>query len=439
MLSRRSFLAIAGGAAATSAAAGAGVWAALLRDHVDHAIGAAADTGPSGAAGLAPAGATTTTTRSTSDHVLVVLQLGGGNDGLNTLVPVSGRYRDARPTLAIAESRLVGIGTAGYGLHPALAPLAARWKTGHAAAFEGIGMRTQSRSHFKAMDTWWAGTDGAASTTGWLGRWLDATEGTTPNPLRSISLGTGAPALVGDRSLPTVVLSPAQFALRLPRTTDAAAVTKAFLATAAPAAAAPWQAAAQAAIPSALDAIAVLDKVRSKATSDDAPESGTTTTARPAADSATSLLQSAAGIIELGIGTRVILVGISGFDTHADELDRHEALLTDVANGVTAFFDRLEKAGKADKVLLLTTSEFGRRVAENASGGCDHGLGGMQFVVGPAVKGGQVVGDSGLDRLVDGDMPIGIDTRSLYAIGLDWLGGPTDELLGGRYDRYGLL
>ena len=239
MLSRRAFLAMAGGAAATSAGVGAAVWAALVRDHVDDALAGAS--GSTASELPAASGPTRSSAASTAAHVLVVLQLGGGNDGLNTLVPAVGRYRDARPKIAIPEAQLVSIDTPGYGLHPALAPLRGRWNAGQIAAFEGIGLRAQTRSHFKAMDTWWAGTDGATSTTGWLGRWLDATEAATPNPLRSISLGTGAPALIGERSLPTVVLSPAQFALRLPRTTDAKAVTAAFLATAAPASAAPWQ------------------------------------------------------------------------------------------------------------------------------------------------------------------------------------------------------
>ena len=152
----------------------------------------------------------------------------------------------------------------------------------------------------------------------------------------------------------------------------------------------------------------------------------------------------------------MILVGAGGFGTHADQTARHSARLDDVARGGTGVFDRLtlrgsagrvaprpaiayERRGIAAGVLLLTTSEFGRRVAENAAGGTDHGLGGTQFVMGPAVRGGRVVGDPGLDRLVDGDQPIGIDARSSYAVALDWLGGPTDDLLGGRFDRYGLL
>jgi uncharacterized protein (DUF1501 family) len=287
-----------------------------------------------------------------------------------------------------------------------------------------------------------------ASTTGWLGRWLDATAPDVPDAVRAISLGTGAPALRGLRSLPTVVLDPAAFDVRVPRNAARAAVTTALRATAAPVSPAPWLAAAQAAVPAALDAITVLDKATAPkgasagaapkgASAGAAPKGATTDAAK--AGSANALLQAAAGIIELGVGTRVLLVGISGFDTHAGQLDRHAALLDDVGRGVAAFFDRLEASGHAGDVLLMTTSEFGRRVAENGSGGCDHGSGGVQFVVGPAVRGARVVGEASLDRLADGDVPIGIDARSLYAVGLDWLGGPTDDLLGGRFDRYGIL
>ena len=167
------------------------------------------------------------------NRVLVVLQLSGGNDGLNTLIPSDARYRDARHTLAIPEADLVAINAAGYSLHPSLAPLAPLWNQGTVTAFEGIGMKDQSRSHFKAMDTWWSATPGASSQTGWLGRWLDATEkGKAPNPLRAVALGGGSPALVGLRSLPTVVISPAEFTLRTPRGCDAKTLTDAFLATA---------------------------------------------------------------------------------------------------------------------------------------------------------------------------------------------------------------
>ena len=191
-------------------------------------------------------------------------------------------------------------------------------------------------------------------------------------------------------------------------------------------------AAAQQSFPDTLEAIEVLQKVRTQA-------SGQSATVRNGAQGATALLQSAAGIIEQGIGTQVILVAVNGFDTHADQLDRQSTLLTDVGEGIAQFMSRLQQAGKADDVLLITTSEFGRRVAENASIGTDHGNGNVAFVVGTGINGGKVVGDLGLGTLVDGDLPISIDTRSLYSVALDWLGGPTDSVLGGTFDRYAIL
>jgi uncharacterized protein (DUF1501 family) len=190
-------------------------------------------------------------------------------------------------------------------------------------------------------------------------------------------------------------------------------------------------AAAQQSFPDTIDAIDVLQKVRTQA-------AGQSPTVRNGALGVTALLQSAAGIIEQGIGTQVILVAVSGFDTHADQLDRQSNLLADIGDGVAQFVTRIQKAGKADDVLLVTTSEFGRRVAENASG-TDHGTGNVMFVVGNGINGGKVIGDLGLAALVDGDIRVAVDTRSLYSVALDWLGGPTDAVLGATFDRYGVL
>jgi len=113
-------------------------------------------------------------------------------------------------------------------------------------------------------------------------------------------------------------------------------------------------------------------------------------------------------------------------------------LLADVARGIDGFLASIEAQGRADDVVLMTTSEFGRRVGENGSG-TDHGQASVQFVAGAPVATAQVVGTSDLGHLDQGDLPIAVDTRSLYAAALDWLGGPTDDVLGGTYDRLGLL
>jgi len=123
---------------------------------------------------------------------------------------------------------------------------------------------------------------------------------------------------------------------------------------------------------------------------------------------------------------------VHGFDTHSYQRSAHEELLTNLADGLASFHQRLEADGHADRVLIMTTSEFGRRLQENGSAGTDHGTAGTQFIIGPNQG---IIGQVDLDNLVDGDVPIYVDTRSMYATALDWLGGPTDEILGQKYDR----
>src|SRR5690606_19968822 len=197
----------------------------------------------------------------------------------------------------------------------------------------------------------------------------------------------------------------------------------------APVSAAPSLAAAQRAVPTTVSAVDLLARAQAGAGVDDpSVRHGRTT----------RLLETAARIVGLDVGTQVLVVGVEGFDTHGRQADRHADLLADVAGGIGAFLDEMARQGRADDVLVLTTSEFGRRVAENGSLGTDHGFGNVAFLAGAPVRGG-LVGETGLDRLVDGDLPVEIDTRSLYAVALDWLGGPTDEILGASYDRFDLL
>lgn len=283
-------------------------------------------------------------------------------------------------------------------------------------------MPQQSRSHFQAMDTWWSGVPGSPSQTGWLGRWLDLTvdaeRNGVPDPLRAIALGGGSPALVGLETMATAIRNPAEFNLMTQPGTDTDALVAAFLATSAPLVTEPTLAAAQQAIPGTLDAVALL-----AATSSGTDDLGYESNTPGAGQSAVDLLDTAARIIGMDIGTRVLTVGVSGFDTHAGQLDNHDALLRDIGTALEQFFARLDESGDRDRVMVVTTSEFGRRVRENGSGGTDHGNGGLQFVFGPAVNGGVVHGGYELDSLDNGDIPLAIDTRSVYGAALEWLGG----------------
>jgi uncharacterized protein (DUF1501 family) len=365
--------------------------------------------------------------------VLVVVQLSGGNDAVNTLAPIGdGRYHDLRPALALADDGVVAVpGRTDLALHKALTPLVPLLEAGRIALVPGVGFAADSRSHFDSLASWWTASPEHTQSTGWIGRWLDASGVAEDNPLAAVSLGSGAvPALRADHALATAVNDLAGFKLRS-RGTSAA---DAFLATSTPASTDALLASAQAAVSTAGRALDVLGKAQTSGNAVEGDDSEPDAAGGPI----TSGLQAAAEVIDLGVGTRVLLVGGSGFDTHAQQAATHAALLGDLATGVAGFFTALEQKGHLDKVLLLTTSEFGRRVAENGSGGSDHGLGGVQLLVGSSVHGG-VHGDVDLGDLVDGDLRAATDARSLYANALDWLGGPTDDVLGSAYDRLDLV
>jgi uncharacterized protein (DUF1501 family) len=351
-------------------------------------------------------------------RTLVVVELRGGNDGLATVVPDDGRLRDARPTLAADEAALLRpAGLDGASFHPALAPLVGHWEAGRLAVVQGLGFEHPGRSHFECEQHWWDGTTPhEPSPTGWLGRWLDATapEGEQP-PLRGVALGSTAPVLRAARATSTVVLDPLAFT---PTTT-----ARALAAVPSVSATDPVVAATQRAI---VDAVAAGDTLA-------APLSAVAPGERP---SLTGDLAVAADLLAADLGIEVLVVGGGGFDTHAEQAPTHAALLADLATGLDALWSSVEASGRAGEVLVVTTSEFGRRVQENGSAGTDHGLAGCQFVLG-AARGG-VVGAVDLGDLIDGDLRPTVDPRSLFASALRWLGGPVDEVLDG-YEDLGIV
>jgi uncharacterized protein (DUF1501 family) len=422
-LSRRGFLGLAGGATVGAAVAGSALWATARGDGSEGvSVPAAGEPRPA-----------------RPGRVLVVVQLNGGNDGLNTLVPAGdGRYHDLRPTLGVPDADVVPLaGLDRFGLHPALAPLAPLWDAGRLAAVAGIGLPGQTRSHFAAIDAWASAAPGAPARTGWLGRWLDLT-GADPDPLRAVVLGGGSGSVRAERTIATTVLDPASFAFASPRGVDPSAFRTALLDLGPDGDSAGPVADARRAVPAALSAVDLLASAR-EAPDGAAGSDGSDGTGE--ARSVTSLLATAARIIELDVGTEVIVVMGDDFDTHAGQAERHPRLLTDLAGGLSGFMTAMDAQGRADDVLVVTTSEFGRRAAENGSG-TDHGNASVQFVVGSAAAPRTVVGDLALGDLVDGDLKAVVDTRSLYAAALDWLGGDgavTDEVLGAPYDRSGLV
>ncbi len=443
MLSRRTLLLGAGGTVIT--AGGVAAWFA------SRPTGTSTTTAPTTAPATAPATAPTavggnvTSTAPVvpgptspapavpvvpvSDRVLVVVQMGGGNDALNTLVPVTGSYHDARPTIGLADDALLALpGDVGYGLHPALAPLTPSLDTGRVGVVAGIGFEHPDRSHFAALDMWWSAAPGDTFRTGWLGRWLDATAaapGGELDVLRAVGLGGAVPALRADLTQAIGVNQIERFVLP---TDDDAVITA-------------WASldAAHTSAREAAEAFAGLSPRGTAAGSASTPAGASL----GSGDTVIDRLRAAAELIIAEAGVRVVHVSMNGFDTHAGQLDRHELLLGELASGIAAFQHRLAEAGQSHRVLLVTTSEFGRRVTENGSSGTDHGKAGVQFVVGDAVSTagtGVVFGTLDPGDLVEGDLRPVVDPRSLYATALDWVGADAagaiaDGVLGAAYER----
>ena len=352
---------------------------------------------------------------------LVVVQLNGGNDGLNTVVPVVGQYHDARPSLGLADTDLVALsGETEVGLHPALQPLVPLWDAGQLALVRGIGFQDPDRSHFVSMDRWWRADDVHAP--GWLGRVLDDLP-TEPDALYATALGGSTPILAGANRQGASVGSPSGFRFQ---TLDPDTVRL----LSSPPSDTPLMAAAQHAFARAVDAVTDFDTAM-KSADDDAGDDD-----REGGATIAGGLQLAARLLAADVGTQVVVVSAGGFDTHSGQADTQHRLLADFAAGVTAFFESASAAGL--DVLLVTTSEFGRRVQENGSGGTDHGAGNVSFAVGPGVQGG-VVGSVDLTDLLDGDVRPTVDPRTMYTACLDWIGADPVTVLGKRYDEVELL
>jgi uncharacterized protein (DUF1501 family) len=415
-LPRRRFLSLAGGTAG-ALALGACEW----QEQVAESVASSTTSSTIASTSTSIVGTEPVATR----PVLVVVNLGGGNDAINTVVPLTGKYHDLRPAVGIDDADLLPIG-GGHGLHPSLAPLLPYWDSGELAVAQGVGIAGQSRSHFAATDALFAG-QAEYSPTGWLGRWLDEHPQAGADPLLAVALGGGRSAAAGLTSSATVITRPKQFLLRTAPGMDATALSEVLLATAKPGSASASLALdlVRAGAPKAMHAISILEQIGTNA--DD-------TSLEPT--SATTLLSVAAQIVQLNLSTEVVLVDLRGFDTHANQAATHAELLADVAKGIADLLATVQTATSRD-VLVMTTSEFGRRAEDNGSG-TDHGAAGSSLLLGSSVRGGQTVGALGLDRLVDGDLPIEIDTRSIYANAIDHLQGDALAVLGGEYERFAL-
>lgn len=422
-LSRRRFLAGMGSFMAAMACAGTSI-AVFKAGRADAAYslpGATAAPRP----GLAPG------SFGLNGRSLIVIELGGGNDALSTVVPLSGRYRDLRPTTAVTDPRPLD---AEAGLHPRLKNVARMYEAGEVAIVEGLGMSKADLSHFVQMRRWW---DGAPDSdhTGWLGRYLDATVG-YEQVLAGISIGPGpSPAMLGRNSYVVGISDASGLGSGIPWWVDDA---RDFMGI--------WSGFAPADVPvSELDpvrqAIAASAGAQRQLSAGLSPLARTLEGLEVEAYSLEGQLALAAALVASDVHPQVVYVhGNVDFDTHEDQLGRHAELMGQLDRGIGHARDILTAAGEADHTIIMTTSEFGRRAGDN-DGGTDHGTAGTHFVIGPPVAGGRYGEAPSLRRLDrDGNLIHNVDFRSLYASVLEgWLGAGSDELLRGRYETLDLF
>jgi uncharacterized protein (DUF1501 family) len=365
-------------------------------------------------------------------RILVLVQLAGGNDGLNTLVPFDDpAYHALRPTLALRQKDVIGVGDH-LGLHSACAPLHALMQDGRLGIVQNVGYPNPNRSHFRSTEIWETAADSDASlSTGWVGRYLD-------------NACSGAPAASDPEAIHINAEVPQSFGGAIPHNTYGLTL-------------------GNRAGRAGQDDAALLEKLAAHGAHDDAQGNNTFLRATlmdalvaekniqriidrnkpeatyPGGNFAQSL-RNIAGLIAAGLSTRIYFVSLGGFDTHANQANAHTNLLRQLSEGLAAFQKDLTARKLDDQVLTMTFSEFGRRPNENESRGTDHGTAAPLFVMGRQIHGPLHGTAPDLRIEKNADLSFTTDFRSVYATVLDrWLDSPADTILGAAHPRLGFL
>ena len=376
--------------------------------------------------------------RTVSGKTLVVVQMAGGMDGLNTVVPFKdAAYRANRATLGVPEQDLLVVNDR-VAFHPAMAELKKVFDAGKLAVIEGVGYPNPNFSHFKAMDIWQQADPDGRSTEGWLGRYFEGLTDAEGHPLVGLSYGGRLPtAFASDtRTIPAVASLDAFALQNAPgdRDPDARRTSLMKLYDIYKPANTPYAALLDTTLDSAYESSLQLATAHAAY--------------RPAVaypqSSLASGLRLMAELIDSGGGgaspLRVGHVTLGGFDTHTQQDQTLARLLRETSEAVSAFWQDVVAHGHGDDVLIMTWSEFGRRVKENAQAGTDHGSAGPMLLVGSAVKGGFYGEPPSLTNLDNGNLRFTTDFRTVYATVLErWLGAPSEPILGGRFAPLAVL
>jgi len=378
-------------------------------------------------------------------RILVIVQLSGGNDGLNMVIPYADdAYHRVRPGLAHKPDSVLKIDNY-MGLHPNLAPLKALYDDGRVTIIQGVGYPNPNRSHFRSMDIWQsAAPEDEHPTHGWLGRYFDnSCSGNDPHV--GISIGETMPlAMMGRRITPLSFDRPETYRYRGADTQSYLELNKPQDAPVDPPqtpAKNPRRPVEPATAASEMEFLCrtAMDAQLSSDQILRAAGQHKTQAAYPGGEFGNSL-RTVAALIAGNLPTRVYYVSLGGFDTHAGERGRHDQLMNQLGLGLSAFSADLREQGNEDRVLVMTFSEFGRRVEQNASGGTDHGAAAPMFIVGGGVHPGVVGWHPSLTDLDRGDLKHNVDFRGVYATLLqNWLQSPSKPILGRQYTLLDLI
>jgi uncharacterized protein (DUF1501 family) len=356
-------------------------------------------------------------------RVLVVIQLDGGNDGINMVVPFADEgYARHRRVLRLPSNDLIKLDGA-LGFHPGMREAARLLQSGRLAIVPGVGYPNTDRSHFRSMAIWHTARldPEGHDESGWLGRGIDAAgQGRSS----AVFVGSGSPprATQGRRSIASTVEQLEDLLLD-PEIEPARAL----------ASAQPGDGLLTFVRRSMLDAYTSADRLAEAARIKDAG-------ARYPATALGQRLRLAARLLKGDFAARILYTCQSGYDTHAYQLSTHFDLISELSGALRAFLDDLAAAKLAERVLVVCFSEFGRRVAENGSAGTDHGTAGLVLLAGPSVRTGVVGHYPSLTDLADGDLKWLVDFRQIYATLLDeWLGLDSHVVLGGSFVRLPVL
>ena len=372
---------------------------------------------------------------SKKDPVLVVLQLSGGNDYFNTVIPYTDPlYRDNRPAVGIPDDQILHLDDT-VGLHPSMGPIRDLYNQGNVAIIHGVGYANSPRSHFRSMDIWHTCEPDKLGTEGWLGR---ATRDMDPNKENVVTTVSFGPSLFRALALPGVPvacvddldnyglltgISGEQQRLRI---LDRFARLYSPAIGTGPVMDYLGQ--------TGLDAMEGADILKV------APQVYSSSVEYPDTTIARNL-KGTAQIHFANLGTRILYSDHGSFDSHSNQLGMHAGLWKDVSQAIECFFDDLREHDAADNVIMLLFTEFGRRVHDNGSG-TDHGAAGAAFVIGDPVKGGQYseYPSRKLEDLEQGDMVPNMDFRGVYSTILeDWLGLDAKPIVGGTFEKPSFL